>query len=57
MAATARRHVAANFSKTALQRSTLQVYDRLLDTALSPALERNLSDYEDSKPSPTRIRL
>jgi glycosyltransferase involved in cell wall biosynthesis len=57
MATAARRHVVSNFSKTVLQRNTLQVYDRLLDTALSRAFERSSSEHEDSMPSPTRIRL
>ncbi len=51
----AREHVAARFSKTALQRDTLTVYDNLLDSTLVNAFDQKLSEYEDFMPSRRRI--
>jgi hypothetical protein len=51
----AREHVAARFSKTALQRDTLAVYDNLLDSTLVDAFDQKLSEYEDFMPSRRRI--
>lgn len=51
----AREHVAARFSKVALQRETLAVYDNLLDSKLVDAFNQNLSGYEDFMPSHSRI--
>lgn len=51
----AREHVATHFSKVALQRETLAVYDNLLDSKLVDAFNQNLSGYEDFMPSHSRI--
>ena len=53
----AREHVLARFSKTALQRATLGVYDNLLDSKLVEAFNQNLSGYEDFMPSRSRISV
>jgi glycosyltransferase involved in cell wall biosynthesis len=52
---TAREHVAAHFSKAALQRATLEVYDNLLDSKLAEAFNQNLSAHEDFMPLRSRI--
>jgi glycosyltransferase involved in cell wall biosynthesis len=57
MAAAARRHVARNFSKRALQRETLRVYDSLLDTEMALSFQRKSTEREDSMPSSSRIRI
>jgi len=57
MAEAARRRVAALYSKQALQRQTLLVYDNLLDSALAPGFDRNLSANEASPPSFDRISV
>jgi glycosyltransferase involved in cell wall biosynthesis len=57
MSAAALRHVAVNFSKAALQRETLRVYDSLLDTELALTFQRFSSRHEDFMPSSARIRL
>jgi glycosyltransferase involved in cell wall biosynthesis len=51
----AREHVAARFSKAALQRETLAVYDNLLDSRLVQAFNQKLSENEDFMPSRSRI--
>ncbi len=51
----AREHVAARFSKAALQRETLAIYDNLLDSKLAEAFNQKLSEYEDFMPSRRRI--
>ncbi len=53
----ARAHVAASFSKAALQRQTLAVYDNLLDSKLADAFNQNSSKYEDFMPSHSRISV
>jgi glycosyltransferase involved in cell wall biosynthesis len=55
MAEAARQHVAACFSKAALQRQTLQVYDDLLNSSLAVAFGRNLTGNEDFMSSSYRI--
>jgi glycosyltransferase involved in cell wall biosynthesis len=57
MAEAARRRVAALYSKQALQRQTLLVYDNLLDSALAPGFDRNLAANEASPPSFDRISV
>ncbi|HEY7643474.1 MAG TPA: glycosyltransferase family 4 protein [Hyphomicrobiales bacterium] len=57
MSAAARRHVAVNFSKAALQRETLRVYDSLLDTELALTFQGFSSQHEDFLQSSSRIRL
>jgi glycosyltransferase involved in cell wall biosynthesis len=52
---TAREHVTAHFSKAALQRATLEVYDNLLDSKLTEAFNQKLSAYEDFMPFRSRI--
>jgi hypothetical protein len=47
--------VAACFSKAALQRQTLQVYDDLLNSSLAVAFGRNLTGNEDFMSSSYRI--
>ena len=57
MGRAAREHVAAHFSKAALQRETLAVYDNLLDSKLAEAFNQKLSEYEDFMPSRFRISV
>lgn len=57
MSAAARRHVTVNFSKAALQRETLRVYDSLLDTELALTFQGFSSHHEDFLQSSSRIRL
>jgi glycosyltransferase involved in cell wall biosynthesis len=51
----AREHVTTKFSKTALQRRTLHVYDNLLDSRLAARFDQNFIGDEDFMPLPTRI--
>jgi glycosyltransferase involved in cell wall biosynthesis len=53
----AREHVAARFSKAALQRETLAVYDNLLDSKLVEAFNQKLAGYEDFMPFRPRISV
>jgi glycosyltransferase involved in cell wall biosynthesis len=53
----AREHVAARFSKAALQRETLENYDNLLDSKLAEAFIQKSSGYEDFMPSRSRISV
>jgi glycosyltransferase involved in cell wall biosynthesis len=57
MGRAAREHVAASFSKAALQRQTLEVYDNLLDSKLVEAFNQKLSGDEDFMPSRSRISV
>ena len=57
MAEAARQHAAACFSKAALQRQTLQVYDDLLNSRLSVVFGRNLTGNEDFMSTSHRIPL
>lgn len=55
MTESARRHVSANFSTTALQQRTLHAYDELLGTALSPEFSRKAIPNEDLMSSESKI--
>ncbi len=55
MGEAARRHAASRFSKLALQRHTLQVYDDLLNSMLRATFDRNLTGNEDFMSSLHRI--
>lgn len=56
-AAAARRRVASLYSKEALQRQTLLVYDNLLDSALASEFAGKSSQYEAAAPSFDRISV
>lgn len=55
MSESARRHAATHFSKTTLQRSTLGVYDELLNTRLQAEFDLRMLAIEDSKSSQKTI--